>query len=249
MIFKKKKKEIEIAKAVIPKEESKIEEGIETKMHEEIEKREELFRKRNVEWLREVEDKMKIKELGAKQDELTKLKKLCLTVYLMSSDKELRSWALRTISRIKLYEISKGTVVENLIKLCAGIRLSDDELNELISMGVVETVYRIPSGVELKIRSKEELSKKIEELLEEDYDVVEDVKKALTDLPLKVEEDQAELAGKLYEFGVFDVYLLPKGLFDDLLLEENSSKLDRAVKEAKEIIEKLPEDLRKFLEL
>lgn len=235
MLFKKKRKFDILEEKVIPKEE-KFEVGeIQETKHEQISEDYTQIK---------TEEKFEYTEKTEHETDIKKIEKMALQLLVGAKESEIRRKALELYGRIKLIQAIMGSDAENVIKLLTGEEVPQDYIEFLKSKDLVETVYKLPS-VEIKAKDKEEISKKIEELLKECYELKEDVKKALMEIPYKVDENRSEIAGKLYELGIFEVYLLPKGFFDIPTIDKLSA--ENILKEIDKLIESLPDHISKYL--
>ncbi|ADB57551.1 hypothetical protein [Archaeoglobus profundus] len=178
-------------------------------------------------------------------DILRRLEELSFAVAVGAKDRDVREKALNIYGKVKLVRSIRGTEKEEIIKLYAGLDVPDEFIEKLKEEGLAEVTYKV-SGVEIKAKNKEELAKKLEDFLQEEIELKDDVKIALSGKPLKVDESNAEVAGKLYELGAFEIYLVPKGWFD--LPYINGVSVERNLKELNELKEALPEYVSKFLE-
>jgi len=176
---------------------------------------------------------------------LKKLERLTFAIAVGARDADVREKALNLFGRVKIARAIRKTDKEDLIKLYTKMNVPDELIERLKGEGFLEVTYKV-SGIEIKARDKEEIAKKIEEFLQEEWDLSEDVKVALSGKPLKVEERNAEIMGKLYELGLFDIYLVPKNWFD--LPYINGIDVERALKEFRELKEGLPEHISRFLD-
>ncbi len=214
-----------------------------------------LFRKkRKIEDLEEIVSPKDIEDVDVLKEKygvdiedeiLRKLEKLSFAIAVGAKDRDVREKALSIYGKVKLVRSMKGTDKEDFLKFYAGLDVPGEFIETLKKEGFAEVTYKI-SGVEIKAKNKEELTKKIEEFLREEIELKEDVKIALSGKPLKVDESNAELAGKLYELGAFEIYLVPKGWFD--LPYVNGVNVEGILKELNELKEALPEYVSKFLE-
>ncbi len=175
---------------------------------------------------------------------LKKLEKLAFSIFIGAKNDELREKALSLFGRIKIVQAVKGTDKEDLIKFYTETGVSNDLVERLKSEGLLEVIYKVP-GIEIKAKDREEIVKKIEEILKEEYDLKEEVKMALSGKPLKVNEENSELMGRLYELGFFEIYMVPKNWFD--IPNVNGVNVERAIEEFKELKEGLPKHISRFL--
>jgi len=185
------------------------------------------------------------KEEKKDEDELlNKLERLC-TNLLISSNGDVKEKALKMFCKVKLIKAGKGTLIEDMIKLYVGMKLSDDKIEELKRLNLIEEVYRITGNVNMKVKDKEEIFKKIEQMIKKEFDVREDIKMLFEGYPFKVNEEKSEIAGKLYELGIFEIYMLPKGWLNfPCIKKENVNDI---MKEIDELIKSLPPHFAKFL--
>jgi hypothetical protein len=228
MLFKKKRKIESLGEMVAPKHEEYEED------FEEIEKKVEdvdIWREKPK---ADVDDRV-----------LRKLEKLSLTILIGAKDEELKEKALALFGKVKLIRSVKGTENENIIKLIAGTEVPEEFIEMLREKGLLDVVYRL--SADIKAKDKEELTKMLEEYLKEEYELKEDIKEAFSGKPFKVEEEQAEVAGKLYELGIFEIYIVPKGWFE--IPQINGIDVKKALEEFKELAKSLPPHMSKFLEI
>ncbi len=176
---------------------------------------------------------------------LKKLEKLAFSIYIGAKNDELREKALSLFGKIKIVQAVKGSDKEDLIKFYTETDVSNDLVERLKSEKLLEVVYKVP-GIEIKAKDREEIVKKIEEILKEEYDLKEEVKMALSGKPLKVNEENSELMGRLYELGFFEIYMVPKNWFD--IPSVNGVNVERAIEEFKELKEGLPKHISRFLD-
>lgn len=175
---------------------------------------------------------------------LKKLEKLSFAIAIGARDEDVREKALNLFGRVKIARAVRKTDKEELIKFYTKVGASDEFVEKLKNEGLLEVTYKV-SGVEITAKDKEEIAKKIEEFLQEELDLKDEVKMALSGKPLKVDEENAEIMGKLYELGFYDIYLVPKNWFD--LPHVNGIDVEKALKEFKELKEGLPEHISRFL--
>ncbi|WP_457549307.1 hypothetical protein [Archaeoglobus sp.] len=238
MLFKKKRKLDILEEKVIPKEEEFEIREVQETTHEQIS--EDSTHIKTKEERAEYAESVKTEH----ETDIKKIEKMAVQLLLGAKDPEIKRRALELYGKIKLIQAIMGSDAENVIKLLVGEEVPQDYIEFLKSKDLVETVYKIP-GIEIKAKDKEEISKKIEELLKECYELREDVKEAFMEIPYRVDEDRSEIAGKLYELGIFEIYLLPKGFFDVPTLDIVSA--EKLLKEIDKIIESLPEHIGKYL--
>ncbi|RLI81970.1 MAG: hypothetical protein DRP01_10385 [Archaeoglobales archaeon] len=222
MLFKKKRKVEELGEIVIPREEIRKE---------------------------DVKDIEVIKEshgVDLEDEILKKLERLSLTLLLGSGDRETKEKALNMYGRIKFVKAVRGTENEDLIRLFVGMDVTEDFVERLRGKGFIEKTYRL-SGVDIKAKDKEEIAKKLEELVKEEFELKDDVREVLSGRPFLVNDERIEIVEKLNELGAFEIYLLPKGWFD--IPNINNLDVERAMREFRELTESLPQHIAKFLEI
>ena len=192
----------------------------------------------------EVEETLEYEDL---MDALDRLEKFCLNVLMSTSDPETREKMFKLFGRIKLVKASRGTPLEDLINLMSGEKISNSSVEKLKEMGLLEMKYTITGHINLSAKDRSELSKKLEELIRTDFCVSDEVLEVIDGLPYRVEEENSELAGKLYNTGAFEIYLLPKGWFDMPNIYDNPEIAGEKVERIHALVEKLPQNLKGFL--
>jgi len=103
-----------------------------------------------------VENEETLEELNFEdlKDILDKIEKFCLTVFMNTSDKELREKMLKLFGKIKLVKASKDTSMEYLLKLISGEEIPESKMDELKNMGLLEMKYSLSGQIDLSARDR-----------------------------------------------------------------------------------------------
>ncbi len=198
-------------------------------------KEEVLPSKEDVEVLKE------IYSVDLDEEILKKIEKLSFIAFVGAKDEGLREKALKLYGKVKLVR----SLREDLIKLYIGSEVPKDLTIDLREKGLAEVTYKL-SGVEIKGKNRDEILSKIDQYLKEEIELKGEVKKVLSGAPFRVDEGNADIAGKIYELGGFEIYLLPKGWFD--MPKLNGIDVERCMKEIEELKDSLPQHVARFLE-
>lgn len=207
----------------------------------------------------EVETKEEVKELEKEENaeegekELPRLAALCIDS-LMSCDEADRAKLIELLKKVRL---TLCTLNHPTLRVLSNIlngtdeRVPEDVMKELHEKGFVKPSYRVKIDEAVEASSKEDLMKKLEKRVTEEYEVKTLLEELLKNSPVKLENLNDDDVLPLIQAGVAELYLIPSkwdvSIWENLKMERDVERVKKNLEEMKSVMKYLPEGLKEPL--
>lgn len=200
-------------------------------------------------------EKERVKEEYREEEELLRLAKICMDSLMNcgEADTSLRATLIELLKEIQMALCTlNNPVLRALSNILSGNadKVPASVTEELCEKGFVNRRYSVKLDGRVEASAKADLMKKLEERVVEEYELKEEWKKLITNLPVKMNLDELKKADvlPLIQAGAAELYLVPSmwdvSIWVNLKTERDVERIKSNLDEMKGVVEGLPEEFK-----
>ncbi len=204
-------------------------------------------------------EKERVKEEYREEEELLRLAKLSMDSLMNcgEADASLRATLIELLKEIQMALCTlNNQVLRALSNILSGNadKVPASVMEELCEKGFVKHRYSVKLDGRVEASVKADLMEKLEEHVVEEYELKEEWKELITNLPVKMDLDELKKADvlPLIQAGAVELYLVPSmwdvSIWANLKTERDVERIKSNLDEMKGVVRRLPEEFKEPFE-